>query len=213
MDSLILKNAMLIDGTGRDPVPGASVVIEGERIKDVLQGPIGSIPQGAAVIDCRHQTLLPGLIDAHVHIGAVDANIMDQQRRYHTSMLVIRSLKVMKETLDQGFTTIREAGGSDPGFREAQRLGYIQGPRLFMSGFPLSQTGGHGDSRLPTEMISPLESHAGIATRICDGVDEVRRGVREQLRSGVDHIKIMAGGGAIPDDLTKSLGGLLGGKK
>ena len=126
---------------------------------------------------------------------------MEQQRRNFTSMLVIRSLKVIKETLDQGFTTARDGGGVDPGFREAVRQGYIQGPRLFMAGYPLSQTGGHGDSRLPTEMFPPLEDLAGIATRVCDGVDEVRRGAREQLRSGVDHLKIMAGGGAMsPSD-------------
>jgi len=201
MNTLILKNATIIDGTGNAPLPNGSVIVEGDRIQEILPGLPGRIPSDATVIDCRHQTLLPGLIDAHVHVGAVEANIMDQQRRNYTSMLVIRSLKVIRETLDQGFTTVREAGGSDPGFREAVRQGYIQGPRLFMAGYPLSQTGGHGDSRLPTEMFSPLENLAGIATRICDGVDEVRRGAREQLRSGVDHLKVMAGGGAMsPSD-------------
>ncbi len=201
MNTLILKNATIIDGTGGAPFQDGSVIVEEDRIREVLAGPPGRVPSDATVIDCRHQTLLPGLIDAHVHVGAVDANIMTQQRRYHTSMLVIRSLKVIKETLDQGFTTLREAGGSDSGFREAVRLGYIQGPRMFMAGFPLSQTGGHGDSRLPTETFPVLESWAGLATRICDGVDEIRRGAREQLRSGVDHIKIMAGGGAMsPSD-------------
>lgn len=201
MNTLVLKNATIVDGTGNAPLPNGCVIVEGERIKEVLPGLPGRIPPDATVIDCRHQTLLPGLIDAHVHVGAVEANIMDQQRRNYTSMLVIRALKVIKETLDQGFTTARDAGGADPGFREAVRQGYIQGPRLFVAGYPLSQTGGHGDSRLPTEMFSPLENLAGIATRVCDGVDEVRRGAREQLRSGVDHIKIMAGGGAMsPSD-------------
>jgi imidazolonepropionase-like amidohydrolase len=201
MATLILKNAAIIDGTGAGPFPNGTVIVEGDRIREVLAGGPGQIPSEATVIDCRHQTLLPGLIDAHVHVGAIEANIMDQQRRHYTSLLVIRSLKVIKETLDQGFTTIREAGGSDPGFREAVRQGYIQGPRMFVAGFPLSQTGGHGDSRLPTEMFPPLVNHAGIATRVCDGVDEVRRAAREQLRSGVDHLKIMAGGGAMsPSD-------------
>jgi len=201
MDMLILKNAMIIDGTGNVPLPNGSVVVEGERIKEILPGLPGRIPSDATVIDCRHQALLPGLIDAHIHVGAVEANIMEQQRRNYTSMLVIRSLKVIKETLDQGFTTARDAGGADPGFREAVRQGYIQGPRLFVAGFPLSQTGGHGDSRLPTEIFSPLEALAGIATRVCDGVDQVRQAAREQLRSGVDHLKVMAGGGAMsPSD-------------
>jgi imidazolonepropionase-like amidohydrolase len=201
MDTLVLKNATIIDGTGNAPIPNASVVVKGERIKEVLPGPPGMIPPDATVIDCRYQTLLPGLIDAHIHVGAVEANIMEQQRRHYTSMLVIRSLKVIKETLDQGFTTARDGGGVDPGFREAVRLGYIQGPRLFVAGYPLSQTGGHGDSRLPTETFPPLENLAGIATRVCDGVDQVRRVAREQLRSGVDHVKVMAGGGAMsPSD-------------
>jgi imidazolonepropionase-like amidohydrolase len=201
MDTLVLKNATIIDGTGNAPVPNGSVIVKEERIKEILPGPPGMIPSGATVIDCRYQTLLPGLIDAHIHVGAVEANIMEQQRRHHTSMLVIRSLKVIKETLDQGFTTARDGGGVDPGFREAVRLGYIQGPRLFVAGYPLSQTGGHGDSRLPTETFSPLENLAGIATRVCDGVDQVRRAAREQLRSGVDHVKVMAGGGAMsPSD-------------
>jgi imidazolonepropionase-like amidohydrolase len=152
-------------------------------------------------IDCRKQTLLPGLIDAHVHTGAIEANIMEQQRFYHTSMLVIRTLKIIQEALDQGFTTVRDAGGADPGFREAIRQGLIAGPRMFVCGCALSQTGGHGDFRLPTEKHSPSADLAGVATRVCDGVDEVRRGAREQLRTGADFIKVMGGGGCMsPSD-------------
>ncbi len=201
MGTLILKNATLIDGTGGDPIPKASIIVEGERIREVLTGAPGKIPSDATAIDCRHQTLLPGLIDAHVHIGAVEANVMEQQRRNFTSLLVIRAVRFIKETLDQGFTTARDAGGADPGFREALRQGMIQGPRLFVAGYPLSQTGGHGDFRLPTEFRSPSEDLAGLPTRVCDGVDQVRRAAREQLRQGVDHLKVMAGGGAMsPSD-------------
>jgi len=120
---------------------------------------------------------------------------------YHPSMLVIRTLRVIQEALDQGFTTIRDAGGADAGYREAQRQGLIPGPRMFVSGCALSQTGGHGDFRLPTEVRSPSQDLAGVATRICDGVDEVRRGAREQLRRGADFIKVMGGGGCMsPSD-------------
>jgi len=201
MNTLVLNNATVIDGTGNAPLPNGSVIVEGERIKEILPGPPGKIPAGATMIDCHHQTLLPGLIDAHVHVGAVEANLMDQQRRNFTSMLVIRSIKVLKEALDQGFTTVRDAGGADPGFREAIRQGLIQGPRLFVPGYALSQTGGHGDFRLPSEMHSPSEDFAGLATRVCDGIDQVRHMAREQLRSGADHLKVMAGGGAMsPSD-------------
>jgi imidazolonepropionase-like amidohydrolase len=201
MSTLVLKNATIIDGTGADPVSNGSVVLEDDRIKEVLRGSPGRIPSDALTIDCRNQTLLPGLIDGHVHLGAVDANIMEQQRLYHPSMLVIRTLKVIQESLDQGFTTVRDAGGADAGFREAQRQGLIPGPRMFVSGCALSQTGGHGDFRLPTEVRSPSLDLAGVATRICDGVDEVRRGAREQLRRGADFVKVMGGGGCMsPSD-------------
>ena len=100
-----------LTGQAAPPLPNGSVIAEGERIREILAGPPGKIPSDATVIDCRHQTLLPGLIDAHVHVGAIEANIMEQQRRNFTSMLVIRSLKVIKETLDQGFTTARDGGG------------------------------------------------------------------------------------------------------
>jgi imidazolonepropionase-like amidohydrolase len=201
MSTLVLKNATIIDGTGADPVSIGSVVLEDDRIKEVLPGSPGRIPADAQTIDCRNQTLLPGLIDGHVHLGAVDANIMEQQRLYHPSMLVIRTLKVIQEAMDQGFTTVRDAGGADAGFREAQRQGLIPGPRMFVSGCALSQTGGHGDFRLPTEVRSPSLDLAGVATRICDGVDEVRRGAREQLRRGADFVKVMGGGGCMsPSD-------------
>ena len=192
---------MIIDGTGAAPLPNGSVIIEGERIKEVIPGPPGRVPSDAIIIDCHNQALLPGLIDAHVHVGAVEANLIEQQRRSFYSLLIIRTLKVIKEALDQGFTTVRDAGGADPGLREAVQQGLIQGPRLFVAGCPLSQTGGHGDFRLPTEMHPPAEDLAGLATRVCDGVDQVRRMAREQLRQGVDHLKVMAGGGAMsPSD-------------
>jgi imidazolonepropionase-like amidohydrolase len=201
MGLLVLKNATIIDGTGSDPVSNGTVVVEDDRIKEVLRGSQGRVPSDAQTIDCRNQTLLPGLIDVHVHLGAVDANIMEQQRLYHPSMLVIRTLRVIQEALDQGFTTVRDAGGADAGYREAQRQGLIPGPRIFVSGCALSQTGGHGDFRLPTEVRSPSQDLAGVGTRICDGVDEVRRGAREQLRRGADFIKVMGGGGCMsPSD-------------
>ncbi len=196
---LVLRDLTLIDGTGSLP-RRAAVLVEGPRILEV-RGPVGSLPKGAEVIDCRGQTLLPGLIDAHVHVGAVEANIMEQQRRLFPSVLVIRSLGILKETLEQGFTTVRDAGGADPGFREAVRQGLAVGPRLSVSGQALSQTGGHGDPRLPTEAHPSVPKPGGLASVVCDGVDAVRAAAREQLRQGVDHIKIMAAGGCMsPSD-------------
>jgi len=197
METLALTNAVIIDCTGAEPLEGGSVVVEGERIKDVLAGPPGRLPAGAEVIDCRGQTLLPGLIDGHVHIGSVEAGFTEQQRRNFTSVLVIKTVKNLKEALDQGFTTVRDAGGADPGFRQAVAEGLIPGPRLFVCGRVISQTGGHADGRLPTEFHRPVEHAAGTASGIYDGVDAVRLAAREQIRQGVDHLKVMAGGGAM----------------
>jgi imidazolonepropionase-like amidohydrolase len=194
---LVLKNATLIDGTGSDPVAGTTVVVEGNRIKEVLTGDPGTIPPGARVLDCRGRHLLPGLIDGHVHLASSGADPLEQQRRNYPSMQVIHTLKVMQETLMQGFTTVRDCGGADPGFRIAVEQGLVPGPRLSVSGRFLSMTGGHGDFRLPTEISPPVEHATGMAGGVFDGVDAVRRGAREQLRQGVDFIKVMAGGGCM----------------
>ncbi len=200
-ETIVVKNATIIDGTGADPVSSGFVIIEKDRIKEVGTGDPGALPSNALLLECRGQTLLPGLIDAHVHLGAVDANIIDQQRQYFSSLLVVKTLKIMEQTLDQGFTTVRDAGGVDPGFREAVNQGLVPGPRVFVCGPPLTQTGGHADFRLPTEIGPPVRHAAGLASWVCDGVDEVRRATRNLLRQGVDHIKVMAGGGAMsPSD-------------
>jgi len=197
METLVLKNAVIIDCTGAEPLEGGTVVVEGERINEILPGEPGTLPSGARVVDCQGRTLLPGLIDAHVHVGSVDATFTEQQRVNFTSVLVIKTIKLIKECLDQGFTTVRDAGGADPGFRQAVAQGLIQGPRLFVCGRIISQTGGHADGRLPTETHRPVEHAAGTASGIYDGVDAVRLAAREQLRQGVDHLKVMAGGGAM----------------
>ena len=194
---IVLKNAVIIDGTGADPVTGGSVVIEGDRIKEILPGAPGTVPAEAEVKDCGGKFLLPGLIDAHVHICAFEADLSEMRRRHHPTMKVVRSLQILKETLDQGFTTARDLGGADCGFREAVIQGLVPGPRLSVCGRNLSQTGGHGDGRLPTETYSPEKSSVGMGGFIVDGVDNCRWAARENLRNGVDFIKVMAGGGCM----------------
>jgi imidazolonepropionase-like amidohydrolase len=194
---VVLKNAVIIDGSGADPVTGGSVVIEGDRIKEVLAGDPGVLPAGTEVKDCGGQTLLPGLIDGHVHICAYEADLGEMKRRNYPAMNVIRSLKMLKETLDQGFTTARDLGGADCGFREAVAGGYVPGPRLSVCGKGLTQTGGHGDSRLPTETYAPENDRVGMGGFLADGVDACRWATRENIRNGVDFIKVMAGGGCM----------------
>lgn len=194
-DRTVLAHGLVIDGTGADPVEG-SIVVEDGRIVDVVTAP--GIPGGTdgRVLRCDGRAVLPGLIDAHVHVGAIDVNIMGQHRRYLPSEAALRMGRIVTETLLQGFTTVRDAGGADAGFRTAVERGVVDGPRLRVSGRPLSQTGGHGDDRTPAEQVHPDQS-VGIGSVVADGVDGVRRAAREELRRGADQLKVMASGGAM----------------
>lgn len=196
MDVILLTNTRLIDGTGAEPLEGAAILVEGEVIREVLPRWTGPPPGGAVVLDCRGQTLLPGLIDAHAHVTAVEANILEQRRRLAPSLIALRTARVLEEALTQGFTTLRDAGGADWGLREAVARGLVAGPRLLVSGAPLTQTGGHGDFRLRAERV-PSDPCLGMRTVIADGVDQVRRAVREELRQSADQIKVVAGGGVL----------------
>ncbi|RMF87622.1 MAG: amidohydrolase family protein [Nitrospinota bacterium] len=194
--TIIFTNSFLIDCTGREPQEGATVVVEGDTIRAVEVGRRVTIPSGATVIDLRGKTLMPGLIDAHVHMGITEA-IPSHARRFSEAVYVCKVAANLRETLLEGFTTVRDAGGAYWGFKEALQMGLIEGPRLLISGRSLSQTGGHGDSRHPYQSALPSDEDIRVSSLICDGVDAVRRGAREQLRLGADQIKVMAGGGAM----------------
>jgi imidazolonepropionase-like amidohydrolase len=202
MSLTVFTNALLIDCTGAEPVDGAAVVVEDDRIKDVLpHGRVGALAGPVTTLDCRGMTLMPGLTDAHVHVTAVEENIIDQWRMVPPSLLVARALRRAEECLMQGFTTVRDAGGADYGLREAISEGIYPGPRLLVSGSYISQTGGHGDKRRRGEWVEPIRCCLGMVGSIADGEPEVRRAVREQVRHDVDQIKIMASGGAMsPSD-------------
>jgi len=202
MSLTILTNTLLIDCTGADPVEGAAVVVEDDRIKDVLpKGSVGPLPGPVTTLDCKGATLMPGLTDAHVHICAVNGNITDQHRYMPPSLLAAKALRRAEECLMQGFTTVRDAGGADYGFREAIEEGLYPGPRLLVSGNYISQTGGHGDKRRRAEWIPPIDCCIGMIGSIADGEAEVRKAAREQIRRDVNQIKIMASGGAMsPSD-------------
>jgi len=144
---------------------------------------------------------MPGLTDAHVHMCAVEGNTAEQHRHHPPSLIAAKTLRRIEQALQQGFTTVRDAGGADYGFREAVASGLYPGPRLLVSGRALSQTGGHGDKRRRAEWIEPVDCCLGMVGVIADGPDEVRKAAREQLRHDVDQIKIMASGGAMsPSD-------------
>jgi imidazolonepropionase-like amidohydrolase len=202
MSLTVFTSAFLLDCTGAEPVEGAAVVVEDDRIREVVPGGrVGPLPGRVTTLDCKGATLMPGLTDAHVHICAVEGNITDQHRYLPPSLLAAKALRRAEECLLQGFTTVRDAGGADYGFREAIAEGLFPGPRLLVSGNYISQTGGHGDKRRRAEWIEPIQCCIGMIGSIADGEAEVRRAVREQLRRDVDQIKIMASGGAMsPSD-------------
>jgi imidazolonepropionase-like amidohydrolase len=194
----VLTNAFLIDCTGAEPVEGATVVVEDDRIKEVAAGGrVGPLPGRVTTLDLAGKTLLPGLTDAHVHICAVTENITDQHRHYPPSYIAARAMQRAHECLLQGFTTVRDAGGADYGFRLLLEEGHFPGPRLLVSGNYISQTGGHGDKRRRSEWTDPIDCCVGMVGFIADGPDEVRRAARENIRRDVDQIKIMASGGAM----------------
>lgn len=191
---LLLRNARVLDVDAGDYVSGCSVLVEDGRIREV--GP-SVTAAGADGIDVADRVVLPGLIDAHVHpvISSVDISSLADVA---PSLLAQRARVELEAIARRGFTTVRDACGADRGLAQATDEGLIRGPRLFVSGRALSQTGGHGDSRRPGDCCS---GHSDVLSRIVDGVDEVRRAAREELRAGVHHLKIMASGGvASPSD-------------
>lgn len=198
---ILFKNCQLFDGVTEHLQPAMQVLIENNRIKAVSAQNIRS--RNAQVIDGKGKTLMPGLIDAHYHALAADLNIrrIDALSPYHVAQY---ARQFLENTLRRGFTTVRDAGGADFGLAQAIAEGLIQGPRLFYSGKALSQTGGHGDSRLPHEAHPALCAcglGSGTLSQIADGVAEVQRAAREELRKGASQIKIMASGGvASPSD-------------
>jgi imidazolonepropionase-like amidohydrolase len=194
MAATILANCAILDGTEKMLREDRHVLIEGDRIREVSDRPIRL--GVAETIDLKGRTLMPGLIDAHVHVVAVD-QVLARLAERPLSLVALQAAKVLEGMLQRGFTTVRDAGGADGGLAEAVEEGLVKGPRIFPSGRALSQTGGHGDLRPRTSPVvtcACCEFGAGIA-RIADGVAECRRAVRDELRKGATQIKIMASGG------------------
>jgi imidazolonepropionase-like amidohydrolase len=194
MATIIFANCAVLDGTSRERREDHHVLVEADHIREVADRPITS--STAEAIDLKGRTLMPGLIDAHVHVLAVDAALARLSDRPVT-LLTLQAAKVLEGMLQRGFTTIRDAGGADGGLAEAVEQGLVQGPRIFPSGSALSQTGGHGDVRPRTQSVVTCACCEGGAalSRIADGVTECRRAARDELRKGATQIKIMSSGG------------------
>jgi imidazolonepropionase-like amidohydrolase len=200
---LVVEGANLLDLATGEWRPGSSVRIEGDRIVDVADaGRSVAADDAVPRLDAGGRTLLPGLIDAHVHAALTSVNIGALARR-PPSRIGIEAKANLERMLQRGFTTVRDAGGLDAGVQEAARAGLIDGPRIFRSGRVISQTGGHGDvtpaSTAP--QLCACAIHTTAFSHVADGADAVRRAVREELKAGADQIKVMAGGGvASPSD-------------
>jgi len=191
----VVVNATLFDAASGTLKPHSTLVIEGERIASVTQQSLQV--DDAVRIDAGDRVVLPGLIDAHVHVTAASHDFFHQALQ-PPSLTGAQSARIMRDMLHRGFTTVRDAAGADFGLQEAQAQGLYEGPRLFIAGQPISQTGGHADMRpkgMRAEGMFCSCAGLGIVGAIADGVGEVRRAVREQVRNGANHIKIMAGGG------------------
>ena len=205
MPQFLFRNLNLLDPRWSEARGGYEVLVEGDLVKEVSAKPIKA-PQ-AQVVDCGKRTLMPGLIDCHVHVFLVEVNIRFLENMPLT-LLTARAADLMKGMLDRGFTTVRDTGGADWGIKTAVESGLIAGPRLFISGRAIGPTGGHSDSRRRTDQGAPCNCCNAMVycMAVADGADEVRKLVREQMRQGADQIKIMCSGGvASPYDPLDSL--------
>jgi imidazolonepropionase-like amidohydrolase len=184
----------LIDGTGRPPVPDAVVLVQGTCIVQAGSAQNMRIPPTARIVPIEGRTIMPGLIDAHVHAGNVCFSMADTAA-LPPAVYVHRATRILETDLQLGFTTLRDAAGLDSSFRDAINQGLIKGPRLFLSINPLTPTGGHFDMRTAWEEIPHRRNSLGIYPAICDGPVAVRKATREALRRGADQIKVAADGG------------------
>ena len=195
MSDILFRNANLVLDGRASLETGFDVLVRGNRIDTVSPNPIE--PAAAKVIDVSGKTLMPGLIDAHAHVTGL--SLSPRNISYSPSEITLACVNYLKSSLMDGFTSIREAGGADHAIARLLADGAIVGPRLFYSGQALTQTGGGADFRTPGELIDPCGhvSPFSVMSVIADGVDEVRKAAREELRKGAAQIKLFASGGVV----------------
>jgi len=200
---IVFSNAMVLDAAQGALVGERCVLVEDGRIAEVSAQPTQT--GDAHVFDLKGKTLMPGLCDAHVHVTAVTPDFA-ALRHWSPAYVTARAAEVLRDMLMRGFTTVRDAGGADYGLAKAVDEGYLVGPRILFCGKALSQTGGHGDMRRPGEhSLGECFCCAGLG-HVCDGVTEVRRAARNEIRKGANQIKIMASGGvSSPTDRISNL--------
>jgi imidazolonepropionase-like amidohydrolase len=199
---VIIRNASILDPAAGQLLPDRTITIEDADIVEVSATAEASksVTDEARVVDARGRVVMPGLIDGHVHVLAYTADLpaAAEQSPFYVAA---RASQILRGMLDRGFTTVRDAAGADYGLADAVSEGYFVGPRVMFGGKALSQTGGHGDGRHRGREMLDEAYCAPSHCRIVDGVDAVRKAVRDEIRRGAEHIKLMLGGGiASPTD-------------
>ena len=190
MSAILFRNARLFDGETDHLRDNISVLVEGDRIREVSDRAIASA--SADSIDLRGRTLMPGLIDAHFHAYATNLDL-GKAEETPRSLHALEAHILLENALARGFTTVRDAAGADYGLAQATERGLIKGPRIFYAGRAITQTGGHGDSR--AQSVEACACTSNVMSWVADGPDEVRKAAREELRKGANQIKIFVSGG------------------
>ena len=197
-NKILLKNGYLIDGTGSSGKANSSLLISNGKIQAVGNVPAEMITIDTEIVDCVGTVIMPGLIDAHLHL-------FGRREMSHTIQIcedpILRGMRCVMDAwrlIDAGFTTVRDAtSGNGIHLRNCINEGAIIGPRVIASGLALSQTGGHGElmHSIPIEF-----ANRGLSCRVADGVSEVRKAAREQIRAGADYLKIYTTGGVMSEN-------------
>jgi imidazolonepropionase-like amidohydrolase len=194
----ILENAAVADVDAGIIIGERSIVIEDGVIREIVEEPARSAH--AHSIDLRGLTLMPGLIDCHVHTMQSTSNL-EALSRESPFYAAGRAFEILRGMLDRGFTTVRDCGGADFGLAKAVREGTVPGPEIIYCGKALTATGGHGDYRKMGQYADDDSYYVPKLSRRAEGVADLRRAVRDEVRKGAHHIKIMANGGvASPTD-------------
>ena len=193
MKSLFIRNARIVDGSQSEPTAPQDIVIEDGIFKDVGRSLSFSAEE---TLNLDGRIVMPGLIDCHVHVLATTPNL-SLNAELPNSWVALKSAEIMRGMLMRGFTTVRDLAGADRGLQMAVEDGLIDAPRLVICGKALSQTGGHSDQRgaYHNRTMEPYLHKLGALGRICDGVPEVVKAAREEIKGGAQFIKVMADGG------------------
>lgn len=196
--NIAIINGTIIDGRGREPQTVMSVLIEGERIVALGRADQISWPKGTRVVDARGGSILPGLIDTHVHF-LMEYPAVARHLVTPPSLRLYEAIPRMRATLEAGVTTVRDAGGTPAGIKMAVERGIVPGPRMQVAVSMITQTGGHGDSYYPCCIdLGLFGLHLpDVPHGVADGEDAVRHTVREVLRAGADWIKLATTGGVL----------------